>query len=903
MADKKEYSIRQARRDAADFLGVRDATTRATKDARDYSAQTKQDDSYEDTLRHILLGGLIKNVPGQENNMGKTIASKFINTKLMESDGKESEIDINNNKYGSRLRDRLIDSGDSSEEGFIKAAKAAVEQMKLQDFEDKSEGTSPRRSTEGRREIEMKTGGLAKQMELFEPVERGFNDGGLMDEGGTVDPVSGNDVPPGSTQEEVRDDIPAQLSEGEFVFPADVVRYIGLENLMRMRQEAKMGLAQMEEMGQMGNSEEATMPDDLPFDMYDLEVEDDGENNDSLRMNVGGMVPTYNPQTGTYSMPGTGIGGFQPSQQTPNTGYTPYTGTQPYMQPLQYTGTQYTTADQTTNIPTFGQMVGSGYQGSELRTYVNDAGQVLQIAFVDGKPVYPIPDGYRPQENQPKQEQPVTQLSGPTTTVTDRDDKGPNMTDVTTPSTSVGTTTSTTPVGQTARVQSPFQGFDSTTEAYGGNVEFGFSNDNYKKAIAKQGMYQAGSFGVTGAATALGKGIGFLDSSLNDMAIAGHTGKTNTLEHMGMINTDQMMSNAQADLVAEAINAAHAAAKAGENVDAAISGVLSSTKAKQIEIDAYEAMKKGYENYLNSEFGPDSDTPRSDSLPRSMLNGGTLSNSDYAKSMENVMEEAQAELDSIEAGEEINGYKTRAMSRNVKTGLMEPIKNAYTKAGSYYKSLAEKKRQQAKIQRDKANGREDRGFSHTSGKSAADFGKADVATGKGGGVRSEDLDASFGGGVRSEDRDAAVGKEDNSASGSSSGGPGCFAAGTKFFMQDGSLKSVENIKVGDTMMDGGKVRLAIIGDGSKSDWYMYGTTKVTGTHPVREQGVWKFTRNAENATPAETEDLLYTITNENHRMVAEDKVVYSDYDMVDEDGIEEELLEMMNLQEVVEEAA
>ena len=38
-------------------------------------------------------------------------------------------------------------------------------------------------------------------------------------------------------------------------------------------------------------------------------------------------------------------------------------------------------------------------------------------------------------------------------------------------------------------------------------------------------------------------------------------------------------------------------------------------------------------------------------------------------------------------------------------------------------------------------------------------------------------------------------------------------------------------------------------------------------------------------------------------MVAEDKVVYADYDMVDEDGIEEELLEMMNLQEVVKEAA
>ena len=125
---------------------------------------------------------------------------------------------------------------------------------------------------------------MAKQMELFEPVERGFDEGGLMDEGGTVDPVSGNDVPPGSTQEEVRDDIPAQLSEGEFVFPADVVLYIGLENLMRMRQEAKQGLAQMEAMGQMGNSEEASMPDDLPFDMYDLDIEDD-----AVEMAQGGM--------------------------------------------------------------------------------------------------------------------------------------------------------------------------------------------------------------------------------------------------------------------------------------------------------------------------------------------------------------------------------------------------------------------------------------------------------------------------------------------------------------------------------------------------------------------------------------------------------------------------------------
>ena len=126
-----------------------------------------------------------------------------------------------------------------------------------------------------------------KQMELFE-------DGGLRDEGGMVDEESGNEVPVGSTRKEVRDDIPAMLSEGEFVFPADVVRYIGLENLMRIRQEAKQGLAQMEAMGQMGNSEEATVEDDLPFDMYDLDVEEEKEYNN---MAVGGM-PTPEDKAG-----------------------------------------------------------------------------------------------------------------------------------------------------------------------------------------------------------------------------------------------------------------------------------------------------------------------------------------------------------------------------------------------------------------------------------------------------------------------------------------------------------------------------------------------------------------------------------------------------------------------------
>ena len=100
-----------------------------------------------------------------------------------------------------------------------------------------------------------------------------LEEGGLLQEGGTVDPASGNEVPAGSLQEEVSDDIPAQLSEGEFVFPADVVRFIGLERLMKMRQAAKEGLQKMNDMGQMGNAEEATMDDGADTE-FETEIDD-----------------------------------------------------------------------------------------------------------------------------------------------------------------------------------------------------------------------------------------------------------------------------------------------------------------------------------------------------------------------------------------------------------------------------------------------------------------------------------------------------------------------------------------------------------------------------------------------------------------------------------------------------
>ena len=98
--------------------------------------------------------------------------------------------------------------------------------------------------------------------------------GGMQDDGMTRDPVSGNEVPPGSLAKEVRDDIPAQLSEGEYVIPADAVQFHGLKFYEATVQEAKMGLADMNARGRIGGEpvpQEQT-PQALPFDISELQT-------------------------------------------------------------------------------------------------------------------------------------------------------------------------------------------------------------------------------------------------------------------------------------------------------------------------------------------------------------------------------------------------------------------------------------------------------------------------------------------------------------------------------------------------------------------------------------------------------------------------------------------------------
>jgi len=155
--------------------------------------------------------------------------------------------------YPGATIENVVDRGPSTPTGFskeqgIKARALAREPSETQARTDttgiRSVGARFDPRLTGLKNINMAEGGLTSMDEQMEMAMSG--------EAETVDPVSGNDVPPGSLPEEVRDDIDAKLSEGEYVVPADVVRFFGVKYFEDLRMEAKMGLQQMDADGRIG---------------------------------------------------------------------------------------------------------------------------------------------------------------------------------------------------------------------------------------------------------------------------------------------------------------------------------------------------------------------------------------------------------------------------------------------------------------------------------------------------------------------------------------------------------------------------------------------------------------------------------------------------------------------------
>lgn len=136
---------------------------------------------------------------------------------------------------------------------------------------------------------------------MDEQMEMAFIDDGL-----NKDPVSGNDIPSGSLAEEVRDDIPAMLSEGEYVVPADVLRFYGLKFFEDLRAQAKMGLARMEATGRIGGETDETPQAEsnvLPFPIEELQTEEvvmDEPKDESMQsFDEGGDVESSEKREGT----------------------------------------------------------------------------------------------------------------------------------------------------------------------------------------------------------------------------------------------------------------------------------------------------------------------------------------------------------------------------------------------------------------------------------------------------------------------------------------------------------------------------------------------------------------------------------------------------------------------------
>ena len=192
--------------------------------------------------------------------------------------------------------------------------------------------------------------------------------GGLKTTSSTTDNISGNDIPPGSTGLEVRDTIDTKLSENEYVVPADVVKFFGVQFFEKLREKAKAGLEDMNKDGRIGGEPVADDEESLPFSVEELQAMDDAEGLDAQMQQsgfaVGGVATadeiaaqrsTFNPA----SMP-IGFSAF---------GTTPAPTTTP--------------AQTTTAAPT------------SSKVYYNDQGLTVVIPLdANGNPTIPIPEGY-----------------------------------------------------------------------------------------------------------------------------------------------------------------------------------------------------------------------------------------------------------------------------------------------------------------------------------------------------------------------------------------------------------------------------------------------------------------------------------------------------------------------------
>ena len=104
------------------------------------------------------------------------------------------------------------------------------------------------------------------------------------------------DPPPGATPEQVADDIPAMLSEGEYVLPANVVNYLGLKNITEMHQAVLDEIQQMADLGFVENVDENGKPEDDDDEMPKVKKNGDVESPDDMEEGATLIIASASPK-------------------------------------------------------------------------------------------------------------------------------------------------------------------------------------------------------------------------------------------------------------------------------------------------------------------------------------------------------------------------------------------------------------------------------------------------------------------------------------------------------------------------------------------------------------------------------------------------------------------------------
>mgnify|MGYP003111879073 FL=1 len=196
------------------------------------------------------------------------------------------------------------------------------------------------------------------------------------------DPVSGNEVPLGGTPEGVRDDIDAKLSKGEMVIPEYAVNYHGVETYIKSIQKAQEGYQQIQDMGLLGNPDEAIMDESEPLPKMGDE--------DIPEYQTGGLTTTALAPISPVTLPSV--------PTTPSVDLT---------QPLAPVSTQVTPTMQSVGSLDVSTLQVGGYK---IIPYVNAAGNTLYVPSINGQVIGAIPTGYSPATEQQTASQQTTSI-------------------------------------------------------------------------------------------------------------------------------------------------------------------------------------------------------------------------------------------------------------------------------------------------------------------------------------------------------------------------------------------------------------------------------------------------------------------------------------------------------------